>query len=76
MIVVKTIVIAVFVLIALAVVIGVFAMALIIHDYESEKEKCGNCACRDEQMRYCWSRGFHVGTETKACSLFQNKNKI
>ena len=59
-----------------ALFVAVCAMFLVLHDYEHEKAKCGNCACRDAQMKYCWSRGFHVGTEDKACSLFQNKDQV
>ena len=64
------------VLLFLAIGIGALVTGAVFHDYEHEKKKCGNCALRDDAMHYCWSRGFDVGTETKACSLFQNKHKV
>ena len=59
----------------IALAIGIMIMLFVFRDYEHKKKKCGNCAIRDEQMKYCWPRDFHVGTETKGCWLFVNKNK-
>ena len=61
---------------ALALAIGILLMLFVFRDYEHEKEKCGNCAYRDECLHYCWMRDWEVGTETKACSLFVNKHKV
>jgi len=60
----------------LAVVIAVCAMFLVFRDIEHEKRVCGNCANRDDCLHYCWTRGWEVGTQTEACSLFVNKHKV
>lgn len=64
------------ILLALAIAIGILLLLFIFHNYEQEKRVCGNCANRDECLHYCWMRGWEVGTQTKACSLFVNKHKV
>lgn len=67
---------AILIILALAIAIGILLLLFIFHNYEQEKRVCGNCANRDDCLHYCWTRGWEVGTQTKACSLFVNKHKV
>jgi len=67
---------AILIILALAIAIGILLLLFAFHNYEQEKRVCGNCVNRDECLHYCWARDWEVGTETKACSLFQNKHKV
>ena len=59
-----------------ALFVAVCAMFLVLHDYEHEKGKCGNCAFRDDTLHYCWSKTQEVGTEEKACAFFRKRGQV
>lgn len=69
----KQVVAIILALIVLAIIIVVIASLVVFHDYESEKKICGSCECRDDALGFCWKRDFYVGTEDKACSVYQRR---
>jgi len=64
------------ILLSVAVALAIAVLLLIFRDYEHEKEKCGNCAFRDDTLHYCWSKTQEVGTEEKACAFFRKRGQI
>lgn len=71
----ETLLTTILVLLFLAIGIGALVLGAVFHDYEHEREKCGNCVYRDDTLHYCWARTQETGTEEKACPMFKKREE-